>query len=112
MVTKKTAAKKAVKKAMTKTQLIQALTDASGGLSKKQVKEIMESLVTIGHKQLKRQGVFTLPGFAKFRVVKKPAVKARKGVNPFTGEEMMFKAKPATKVVRARPIKAIKDAVG
>ena len=112
MATKKTAAKKAAKKAMTKTQLIQSLTDSSGGLSKKQVKEIMESLVAIGHKQMKRQGVFTLPGFAKFRVVKKPAVKARKGTNPFTGEEMMFKAKPATKVVRARPIKAIKDAVG
>ena len=112
MATKKTAAKKAAKKAMTKTQLIQSLTDSAGDLSKKQVKELMESLVAIGHKQLKRQGVFTLPGFAKFRVVKKPAVKARKGTNPFTGEEMMFKAKPATKVVRARPIKAIKDAVG
>ncbi len=80
-------------------------------VSKKQVKEVLENLVNIGHKQLKRQGVFTLPGFAKFRVVKKPAVKARKGRNPFTGEDMMFKAKPASKVVRARPIKAIKDAV-
>ena len=65
----------------------------------------------IGHKQLKKDGLFTLPGFAKFRVVKKPAVKARKGINPFTGEETTFKAKPATKVVRVRPIKAIKDAV-
>jgi DNA-binding protein HU-beta len=112
MATKKPAAKKAANKAMSKTQLIQAITDASGDLSKKQVKLIVENLVAIGHKQLKKQGTFTLPGFAKFRVVKKPAVKARKGVNPFTGEEMMFKAKPASKVVRARPIKAIKDAVG
>ncbi len=114
MATKKTAAKKtAAKKPMTKTQLIQTITDTMGpDLSKKQVKEVLENLVTIGHKQLKRSGVFTLPGFAKFRVVKKPAQKARKGKNPFTGEEMIFKAKPASKVVRARPVKACKDAVG
>jgi DNA-binding protein HU-beta len=52
-----------------------------------------------------------VPGFAKFVVVKKPATKARKGVNPFNGEPMMFKAKPARKIVRARPVKAAKDAV-
>jgi DNA-binding protein HU-beta len=107
MATKKAAAKKA----MTKTQLIQTIADGAGDVSKKQVKEVVESLVCIGHKQLKKDGLFTLPGFAKFRVVKKPAVKARKGINPFTGEETTFKAKPATKVVRVRPIKAIKDAV-
>ena len=55
--------------------------------------------------------MFLVPGFAKFVVVKKPATKARKGTNPFTGEEMMFKAKPARKIVRARPVKAAKDAV-
>jgi nucleoid DNA-binding protein len=109
MATKK---KAAAKKPMTKTQLIQAIADAtSDEINKKQVKLILESLTTIGHKQLKRQGVFTLPGFAKFRVVKKPATKARKGTNPFTGEEMVFKAKPASKAVRARPVKACKDAV-
>ena len=59
--------------------------------------------------RLKRVGL--LPGWAKFVVVKKPATKARKGTNPFTGEEMMFKAKPARKIVRARPVKAAKDAV-
>ncbi len=114
MATKKTVARKKApaKKPMTKTQLIQALTDATGNeLTKKQVKDMLEQLSFIGHKTLKRQGVFTLPGFAKFRVVKKPAQKARKGRNPFTGEEMLFKAKPASKVVRVRPIKAIKDAV-
>jgi len=109
MATKK---KAAVKKPMTKTQLIQAIADATGEeLNKRQVKTVLETLTTIGHKQLKRQGVFTLPGFAKFRVVKKPATKARKGINPFTGEEMIFKAKPASKAVRARPVKACKDAV-
>ena len=109
MATKK---KAAAKKPMTKTQLIQAIADGTEEeINKKQVKLILESLTSIGHKQLKRQGVFTLPGFAKFRVVKKPATKARKGTNPFTGEEMVFKAKPASKAVRARPVKACKDAV-
>jgi nucleoid DNA-binding protein len=107
MATKKAAAKKA----MTKTQLIQAIAEGAGDVSKRQVKDVIENLVCVGHKQLKKDGLFTLPGFAKFRVVKKPAVKARKGINPFTGEETTFKAKPATKVVRVRPIKAIKDAV-
>ena len=53
----------------------------------------------------------SIPGFAKFVVVKKPATKARKGTNPFNGEPIMFKAKPARKIVRARPVKAAKDAV-
>jgi nucleoid DNA-binding protein len=114
MATKKKTAKKTAKKnaPMTKTQLLNALVDASDGtLTRKQVVGLMDSLATIGHKQLKKAGVFTMPGFAKFTVVKKAATKARKGVNPFTGEEMMFKAKPASKSVRARPIKACKDAV-
>lgn len=96
---------------MTKTQLIQAIAEATPEINKKQVKTVLEALTNIGHKQLKRQGVFTLPGFAKFRVVKKQATKARKGINPFTGEEIVFKAKPASKSVRARPVKACKDAV-
>ena len=110
MATKKKAA--VSKKPMTKTQLIQAIADAAGEeVSKKHVKSVLEALTNIGHKQLKKSGVFTLPGFAKFRVVKKPATKARKGTNPFTGEPMIFKAKPASKSVRARPVKACKDAV-
>ncbi len=113
MATRKTTTKKttAAKKPMTKSQLLQALYEANTDLSKKQVKDVMESLNTIGYKQLKRVGVFTMPGFAKFSVVKKKATKARKGINPFTGEPTIFKAKPATKVVKARPIKACKDAV-
>jgi DNA-binding protein HU-beta len=107
-----TAKKAATKKPMTKTELVEALTNAGGGdVTKAQIRDLLVSLQTVGHASLKKAGVFTLPGFAKFRVYKKPAVKARKGVNPFTGEEMMFKAKPASKVVRARPIKACKDAV-
>ncbi len=109
MATKKTATKRTAP--MTKTALINALVDGAEGLTRKQVKEVIESLADIGHKQLKRTGVFTVPGFAKFTVVKKKATKARKGINPFTGEPTIFKAKPASKGVRARPVKAIKDAV-
>jgi DNA-binding protein HU-beta len=95
---------------MSKSQLIDRIATATE-LSKREVKNVLESLTDVGHKELKKNGVFLLPGFAKFVVVKKPATKARKGVNPFTGEEMMFKAKPARKIVRARPVKAAKEAV-
>jgi nucleoid DNA-binding protein len=95
---------------MSKSQLIEKIATTTE-VSKKEVKNVMETLVDVGHKELKKNGVFLVPGFAKFVVVKKPATKARKGTNPFTGEEMMFKAKPARKIVRARPVKAAKDAV-
>jgi nucleoid DNA-binding protein len=113
MATKKTAAtKKAATKAMSKSHLIQAVAEAVGeGLTKKQVKTILEALTTVGHGELKKAGVFTLPGFAKLRVIKKPATKARQGINPFTKQPQTFAAKPASKAVRARPIKAIKDAM-
>lgn len=80
--------------------------------SKRQVKSVVEALVTVGHRELKKSGVFVVPGFAKFVVIKKPATKERKGINPFTKEPTVFKAKPARKVVRARPVKAVKDAIG
>ena len=95
---------------LSKSQLVERLATATE-LSKRDVKNVMDSLVDVGHKELKKNGIFLVPGFAKFVVVKKPASKARKGTNPFTGEEMMFKAKPARKIVRARPVKAAKDAV-
>ena len=98
-------------KMMSKSELVQKLADQFTGLSKKDVKGVIEALAGLGHKELKKTGAFMLPGLAKFIVVKKPATKARKGTNPFTGEEMMFKAKPARKIVRARPVKATKDAV-
>ena len=88
------------------------MSDAVGEeVSKKHVKEVVEALVDLGHKELKKKGLFVLPGFAKFVVVKKPARPARKGINPFTKLEQTFAAKPASKAVRARPVKAIKDAV-
>jgi DNA-binding protein HU-beta len=95
---------------ITKAQLIEKIAQLRE-LAKKDVKAMMEALTEVGHKELKKNGVFVVPGFAKFVVVKKPATKARKGINPFNGEEMMFKAKPARRVVRARPVKAAMMAV-
>ncbi len=95
---------------LTKSQLIEKIATANE-LTKSNVKGVLETLTDIGYKELKKNGVFLVPGFAKFVVVKKPATKARKGTNPFTGEAMTFKAKPARKIVRARPVKAAKDAV-
>ena len=95
---------------MTKSQLIEKIS-AQSELAKKDVKGVMETLADIGYKELKKNGVFLVPGFAKFVVIKKPATKARQGTNPFNGEPMMFKAKPARKIVRARPVKAAKEAV-
>ena len=96
----------------TKSELIQAIAEElSDKLTRKDVKEVLESLASVGYKELKKSGEFVVPGFAKFVVIKKPATKARKGTNPFNGEPMVFKAKPARKIVRARPVKAAKDAV-
>ena len=97
-------------KAPTKSELL-AQISADTELSRKQVAAVFESLDGIIKKSLRGPGLFTLPGLAKMKVVKKPATKARQGVNPFTGEKMTFKAKPARKIVRARPVKAAKDAV-
>jgi DNA-binding protein HU-beta len=97
---------------LSKSALIQAVVEKLGeDVSRKNVKSVLEALTEIGHKELKKAGLFVLPGFAKFVVVKKPARPARKGINPFTKEPTVFAAKPASKTVRARAIKAIKDAV-
>ena len=80
-------------------------------LARKQVSEMFDSLNGIIKKSLRGNGLFTLPGLLKLKVVKKPATKARKGTNPFTGEEITFKAKPASKKVRALPLKNLKGFV-
>jgi nucleoid DNA-binding protein len=99
-------------KPLSKSEILNAIAETVGEeVSKKHVKAVVEHLVAVGHKELKKAGVFVLPGFAKFVVVKKPAKPARKGLNPFTKLEQTFAAKPASKSVRARPVKAIKDAV-
>ena len=81
------------------------------GLPKNQVSAVFDSLNIIIKKSLKSHGLFTLPGLAKMKVVKKPATKAREGVNPFTGEKMVFKAKPSSKKVRVMPLKNLKGMV-
>jgi nucleoid DNA-binding protein len=107
---KPTTAKKS--KPLSKSAVLQAVAEAVGEeVSRKHVKQVVETLVSLGHKELKKNGIFVLPGFAKFVVVKKPARPARDGINPFTKEKQRFAAKPASKSVRARPVKAIKDAV-
>ncbi len=100
------------KKAPTKSEIFAKIVDDTG-LTRKDVAAVFESLNGQIKKNLASRGpgVFSIPGLLKLRVVKKPARKARKGVNPFTGEEMMFKAKPATKVVKATVLKGLKDMV-
>ena len=95
---------------LSKSQLLEKISTATE-LSKRDVKNVLDTMVDVGHKELKKNGVFLVPGFAKFVVVKKPARPAREGINPFTKEKQMFAAKPASKSVRARPVKAVKDAV-
>jgi DNA-binding protein HU-beta len=95
---------------MSKSELIQKIAD-DASLSKKDVKTVIESLASVAYKEMKKSGAFLLPGFAKFIVVKKPATPERNGINPFTKEPTVFKAKPARKVLKVRPVKAAKDAV-
>ena len=95
---------------MSKSELIQKVADECS-MAKKDVKAVMESLASVGYKELKKAGMFVLPGFAKFVVVKKPATPERQGINPFTKEPTVFKAKPARKQLKVRPVKAAKDAV-
>jgi nucleoid DNA-binding protein len=100
----------AVRDPFTKSQLMSAIAEETG-LSKKDVTAVFGALNTAIHRHLKPRsaGTFTLPGLAKITVQKKPATKARKGINPFTGEETVFKAKPARRVIKVRPLKGLKD---
>ena len=99
-------------KGPTKSEIYSSIASDTG-LTKKDVAAVFDSLSTQIKKSLgsRGPGLFTLPGLLKMRTVKKPATKARKGVNPFTGEEMMFKAKPASKTVKVSALKGLKDMV-
>lgn len=100
----------AIAEPYSKAQVISAVAEDTG-LTRKQVAGVLESLNDLIQRHLKARGagVFTLPGLAKISVVKKPATKARKGTNPFTGEPMMFKAKPARRAIKVRPLKGLKS---
>jgi len=104
------ATQKAAGKAMTKTEVLNALAEGTG-LTKKQVGSVLDELASLIGKNVGRggPGVFNLPGLMKIVVQHKPATPARKGINPFTKEETMFKAKPARNVVKVRPLKGLKE---
>lgn len=104
---------KAIKEPMTKTALYANIAETTE-LSKKDVAKVFEALgdVINGHIKKNAIGAFTLPGLLKVKTVRKPATKKRKGVNPFTGEDTIFKAKPARTVVKVLPLKKMKDMTG
>lgn len=103
---------KATTKARTKSEVFGELAD-TGDLTKRQVADVFDGLAKLIKKDLGKRGpgTFTVPGLMKIKVVRKPATKARRGVNPFTGEEMMFKAKPARNVVKVQALKNLKTMV-
>ena len=97
-------------KRMSKTEFVEAIANESG-LEKKQVNAVLEGLNGVVYKELKSQHEVVIPGLLKLTAVTKPAVPAREGINPFTKEKTMFKARPARKVIKPRPLKALKDAL-
>jgi len=105
-------AKAVAKKPPTKTEIYANIAESTG-LSKKEVSAVFDALNDEIGKALSKKGpqIFTLPGLCKIVVQNKPATPAREGVNPFTGEKTMFKAKPARNVVKIRPLKKLKDMV-
>jgi nucleoid DNA-binding protein len=117
---KKAAAKKVVaaapKKAtsaittkLSKSHVLTTIADSTG-LNRKQVSAVFDEIESLIERSIGKRGLgeFTLPGLLKITTVKKPARKARKGINPFTGEETVFKAKPASVAVKVRPLKKLK----
>lgn len=104
---------KAIKEAMNKTALYTNIAESTE-LSKKDVAKVFDALTDVinGHIRKNAVGTFTVPGLFKVKTVRKPATKARKGINPFTGEEAVFKAKPARTVVKVLPLKKVKDMAG
>lgn len=99
-------------KARTKSQIFGELAE-DNELTRKQVASVFDTLSGMIKKDLGKRGpgIFTVPGLMKIKVVRKPATKARKGINPFTGEPTVFKAKPARNVVKVQPLKGLKDMV-
>jgi len=105
-------AEKSASKPATKGEVFTKLATKSG-LSKKQVSTVFEALTELIGSELgkKGPGLFVVPGLLKLKVVRKPATKAKQGINPFTKEPMVYKAKPARNVVKALPLKFLKELV-
>jgi nucleoid DNA-binding protein len=106
------ATKSGASKPMSKSDVLNALAQESE-LSRKQVATVLDALSGLISKSVgkKGPGVFAVPGLMKITVIHKKATPARKGINPFTKQEQMFKAKPARNVVKIRPLKSLKDMV-
>ena len=104
---------KAAGKSPSKGEIITTAAEAAG-LTRKQVSAVLESISEQISRAISKKGpgTFTVPGLMRINVINKPAVKARKGINPFTKQEQMFKAKPARRVVKVRPLKALKSMAG
>ena len=105
-------AKATTTKPPSKTEIYASIADTTG-LSKRDVSAVFDALNEQIKKALSRGGskTFAMPGLCKIVVQHKPATKERKGINPFTKEETIFKAKPARNVVKIRPLKKLKDMV-
>lgn len=111
MAVAKAAPKKSGAKARSKSEVYSDLATHTG-LTRKQVASVFEGLGNVIKKDLnKGPGLFTVPGLMKIVVIRKPATKAHKGIDPFTKLERMFAAKPARKVVKVRALKGLKDMV-
>ena len=112
LAAKRKSASLKVTKPLKKAQLFSHISECNG-LTRKEISGVFEALGEIMESHLKKggPGEFTVPGLMKCKVIHKPATKARKGINPFTGEETMFKAKPARNIIKVRPLKALKEMV-
>ena len=110
--TKKKAKRSTEVKARTKSQIFGDISDKTD-LTRKEVSAVFEEMTAMIKKDLGRSGpgTFTVPGLMKIKKVHKPRRAARMGINPFTKEEMMFKAKPARNVVQVLALKNLKDMV-
>merc|ERR1712113_489751 len=97
-------------KAMTASAAYKSVAESTG-LKQKEVKDTMEALMSVAAGQLKKVGSFKIAGALNLKLKQKPATPARKGVNPFTKEPCVFKAKPASKTVRALPMKKLKELI-
>lgn len=99
-------------RAATKGEVFAAISEKTG-LTKKQVASVFDELGELIGKELgkKGPGQFTVPGLLKLKVVRKPATKEKPGINPFTKQPITIKAKPARNVVRALPLKSLKELV-
>ena len=101
----------AAKKPPTKSEILRQISDNTD-LPRKDVSAVFDELAELAGKNLKKNGVFSIPGLCKMQVKKKKGTPAGERRNPFTGEVKWMPAKPASKQVKIRPLKQLKDMVG